>query len=210
MSQGKPIYAGKVMLGPCTKDQYTSPEVISGMNNYLTTMYTRQQSAASIESQESWYEKVRTDDDVHWGIFYEGELCGFTSIHIDNPNHRASTGILIFRKDMWGKGIASNSHIARTWYAATHLGVKIITTQVQSPNTASLKALLRVGYAHVGTLYSTDFRNGNYIHRPQLEWINPMYEKILFPEGTPAVFKQALKNAKKTLTKASKLVKYEE
>jgi RimJ/RimL family protein N-acetyltransferase len=198
-----------VTLKPFTKEEISSHEVIGGMSDHEVTQHTLQQISPTIESQGEWYEKIRTDKNVVcWGIYVDGTLCGVTTIHIDEPFHKGGTGIIIFRKDFWRKGIASTAHIARTWYAVKHLDLKIIITQIHEPNEGSLRALMSVGYAPIGHMYYTEFRNGEYVNRVLLQWVNPNYAKLLFRKGVPKAFVQAQKQAKKTLKKASKLVKY--
>ena len=88
--------------------------------------------------------------------------------------HTATSGIIIVDKNYWGKGVASASHHARTWYAFENLGLHCIKSAVVQGNIASLRALQRCGYTHLYTQRNDVFINGKLHHTDHLECLNPI------------------------------------
>jgi RimJ/RimL family protein N-acetyltransferase len=80
---------------------------------------------------------------------------------------------MIFRKEYWGKGIASSIHKARTWFAFQHLGLHRVKSAVIQGNVGSLKALSRSGYSLVYVERNEQFINGQLRHLDCLECLNP-------------------------------------
>jgi RimJ/RimL family protein N-acetyltransferase len=80
---------------------------------------------------------------------------------------------MIFRKEYWGRGIASHVHKARTWYAFDHLGLHRIKSAVIHGNVASFKALTKSGYVLVHVERNTAFVDGQLRNQDNLECINP-------------------------------------
>lgn len=168
-----------IELAPLTKDimgEFIKP----GMNQLSVSRFLGQHTARVVEDEEEWFEKIRLDQSVLvWGIWIiEGgdrklignsALNGITSDHI----RQATSGSLIFRKEYWGKGIASAAHKARTWYAFHELGLHRIMSAVIQGNHGSLKALQRSGYDLVYVERNTLFTDGRLYHQDNLECLNP-------------------------------------
>lgn len=142
--------------------------------------YLSMSVAPTIEDEQEWYEKTRTDkSSLVWGIWVrDGEgrtLIGSTALtdikrsHI----HQATSGSLIADKAYWGRGIASSIHKARTWYAFQHMGLHRIQSAVLQGNVGSRKALSRSGYELVYTERNEQFIDGALHHLDCLECLNP-------------------------------------
>ncbi|MEO6109684.1 MAG: GNAT family protein [Candidatus Saccharimonadales bacterium] len=170
-----------IELAPLNKE-VMSEFINPGMNQASITRYLASHVAKTIEDEEEWYEKTRKAEDVIvWGIWLiEGEkrtLIGNSALeHIeisDAHMHQAISGSLIFRKELWGRGIASAAHKARTWYAFHEVGMHRITSAVIHGNGGSLKALKRSGYELVYVERNTVFVDGQVRHQDNLECLNP-------------------------------------
>ena len=153
---------------------------IPGMQKLSIGRYLGHTAAYVLEDEEEWFERTRKDDTcIVWGIWLiEGDqrtlignsaLNGITTGHI----RQATSGSLIFREDLWGKGIASATHKARTWYAFHILGLHRVMSAVLHGNGGSLKALLRSGYDLVYVERNTAFINGRMVHQDNLACLNP-------------------------------------
>jgi len=172
----------QVELGPFSKEdlgEFISP----GMNQYSVNRYLAHHTSHTIEDEQEWYEKVRTDKtSMTWGIWVTQSdesklLIGTTALHDINVNdaliHQATSGSMIFRKEYWGKGIASAAHKARTWYGFKHMGLHRIMSAVIQGNVGSLTALTRSGYTLVYVERNTVFVDGAPRHQDNLECLNP-------------------------------------
>lgn len=169
----------QIELAPIAKDDmraFVSP----GMQQGSITRYFARSSAPVLEDEHEWYEKTRTDKtSIVWGIWViDGEnrrLIGTTALNELEGEHirQATSGVLIFDKDYWGKGIASHIHKARTWYAFKHLGLTRIKSGVVQGNEGSRIALERSGYTLVYVERNFKFVEGRMRHVDCLECLNP-------------------------------------
>jgi RimJ/RimL family protein N-acetyltransferase len=93
----------------------------------------------------------------------EGEHVGFTGLHrIDWRHGCAHTGLLIGRKEMWRRGLATDAVRARTRYAFEVLGLRLLLSEALDGNLASVRMLERAGYRQVGRISRRYFKRGAY------------------------------------------------
>ena len=143
-------------LAPFARDELRP--FVEGFARGTVTQYFAEHRAQTLETEQAWYDKTIADkESIVWGIWAkDGEtrrLIGGTSlVSITRKHvHTAISGIIIVDKNYWGKGVASASHHARTWYAFENLGLHCIKSAVVQGNVASLRALQRCGYTHIYT-----------------------------------------------------------
>jgi len=151
-----------------------------GMHQASVGRYLGHHAAFVLEDEQEWFDRTRVDQtSIVWGLWLaEGDartLIGNSALNAITTDHirQATTGSLIFRKDLWGKGIASAAHKARTWYAFHELGLHRIMSAVYQGNEGSLKALTRSGYELVYVERNTAFIEGRLIHQDNLACLNP-------------------------------------
>lgn len=182
----------RIELAPLTKDsvaEFVSLEHDGGLQRHSVSKFLGLAQAPTLEDEHDWYDKAHTDStSLVWGIWLvEGEgrsrtrtLIGNSSLNdIDKDGHtglirQATSGSLIFRKEYWGKGIASAAHKARTWYAFKHLGLHRIKSAVIQANVGSRTALERSGYIFVYTERNEQYGDGQFHHLDNLECLNPL------------------------------------
>ncbi|MDP1710255.1 MAG: GNAT family protein, partial [bacterium] len=143
-----------------------------------------------------------------WGILPDGskEIVGVTTLnHIDSFGS-ATSGIIIWNTEWWGKGVATRAHLARTLFAADYLNRTTIKSAARVKNDGSIKALTRVGYNLIGLEPRTVFRAGEYLDTQLFCWIHPEKVNLLFPEGLPDVYANGIAMAKTALDKARQVV----
>ncbi len=204
--------SGLITLKPFEKEEVANKNVVAMFSDHEVTQYLHIATSPTIQDEEEWWEKIRTDKNGFiWGIYLDdSDLLGNTSLRITSPNHSAETGFMIHNKEFWRKGIASACHVARTSYAVNFLNVKTIISAVLSPNLGSFKALTSVGYFITGHRLACDYINGRFRHLTKLQWINPDYTELILEDGIPPEvenkLKPALKLAKKALERAEKEV----
>jgi RimJ/RimL family protein N-acetyltransferase len=175
-----------IELAPLTKEvmgEFISLEHGGGMQRLEVRRYTSSITAPVLEDEHDWFEKTRqSKDSIVWGIWLIEDdrriLIGNTSLFSFDEGHtkliqQATSGSMIFRKEYWGKGIASSIHKARTWFAFQHLGLHRVKSAVIQGNGGSLKALSRSGYSLVYVERNEQFINGQLRHLDCLECLSP-------------------------------------
>lgn len=174
----------RVELGPFNRDDVA--QYVDGMQRLDVMKYFGGTGTApTISGEQEWYDgTVKRHNEICWGIWVvedgERRLVGATNIknigpHADTQRNmtQAVTGILIANPAYWGKGIASVTHKARTWYAFRQYGLVRLKSAVAQPNVASRSALEKVGYTQVYVERNMLFVDGRYIHYGNLECLNP-------------------------------------
>ena len=169
----------EIELAPIKKTDL--PAFISpGLQQASVSRYLTISMAPTLEDEEEWYEKTRTDKNSRvWGIWVrEGDarkLIGSTALNSItwSPVLQATSGSLIVDQSYWGKGIASSIHKVRTWYAFQHMGLHRIKSAVLHGNVGSSKALDRSGYVLVYTERNEQFIDGSLRHMDCFECLNP-------------------------------------
>jgi RimJ/RimL family protein N-acetyltransferase len=170
-----------IRLAPLSRE--VMPEFIAngGMQSHPVTQYLGRRFAPVLEDEFEYFDRMRKDETaVAWGIYVrvndEWLLIGNTSLedlHHVKGIHRGRSGIVIFRPEWWGKGIAKHAHRARTVYAFDHLNMNVVRSAVFNGNDGSLKALQQVGYVQVALERNEQFLNGEWVDKLDLEMVNP-------------------------------------
>lgn len=195
-----------------------------GLQQQSITRYLAMAWAPTVEDEQDWYEKVRTDKaNLTWGIWIleEGStapgrtLIGTSSLmRIGSNGHAAllrqsETASVIFRKEYWGHGIASTAHKVRAWYAFRQLGLHRLTSYVYQDNSGSRKAIERSGYVLTHTKRNDQFYDGEFHHIDAFECLNPdnlFWDQWWHGETPPESSQQARKTTINALQWAEKNV----
>lgn len=184
-------------------------EYFSSMKTHMNTMGIFGQT---LENELEWYEKTRKDPECcTWAIQPEGsdELVGVTSLHgINSRENTCTSGIIIWRQDWWGKGVASAAHLGRTLFAADFLNRWTIRSSVRTANEASRRALERVGYTIWGTEPVCVLRGGEWLDTHHQIWIHPDHAEKLFNRNVPAIYMAGIELAKVALETARREVTF--
>lgn len=211
-----------------------------GINEPAIAYATNLVYGATDATQEKYFDSIESNkDSVLWGIYPDeirnGEdvlptkLVGMTGLHKTNGRDIWATGFVIAFSQYWGHGIASLSHICRTWYASEFLDANLIQSEVKSGtaetgyegsfeawsksglavygNWASRKALERVGYTCVYTMPAQMFRRGSLQGLWKFLWINPKKVDYLFPKGVSKIYREGLVKAQITIEKGYSMIK---
>jgi len=92
-----------------------------------------------------------------------GEHVGFAGFHrIDYRDGVGTTGTLIGRRDLWGKGLGADVVRTRARYAFDVLGLRLLLSEAMEGNDASIRMLRRNGYREVGRIPRRYFKRGAY------------------------------------------------
>lgn len=196
-----------VILRPFSKEDL--PGLVKGFSSLKVNLYTSQLYAQTLENEEEWYERVRnTKDEVVWAIETEGKTVGVTAISNINVGGSCTTGIIIWKPDFWGKGVATRAHLGRTLFAADYLNRLTISSSIRVDNPASLKAVQKVGYMIVGRHPRTCQRQGRFIDSWSLAWLHPERISILYPEGLPRQYEKGVAKAQEALNLARSVITF--
>lgn len=185
------------------------PSLVKHFDSMKVHMYTMGLFAQTLENEEEWYEKNRKDkDSCVWAIQPDGSdvAVGTTAIHDMTIFGSCISGIIIWDTTWWSKGVATRAHLGRTLFAADYLNRLTIKSSVRADNSASFRALTRVGYHETGLEPRTSFRAGRYLDTKLLCWIHPEKTDLLFPEGVPTVYKEGIEKASIALLRAREVV----
>ncbi len=172
--------------------------------------YTAGPYGRTKEDEDELFEQIRkAPKSVSWVIIPDGQKdpVGYTAIHNITNDGSCSTEIQIMDQKWWGKGIATQAHLIRTWYAVNSLSRNIMSSSLAENNIASRKALESVGYFVTGKKLRNYFAHGVYSDGLQMYWLNPKRINVLFPEGLPREYEQYVEKAKEVLTLAEKNIK---
>lgn len=179
-----------VNLRPFSKEDI--PILAEHFSSMKTHMFTNGLFGQTLENELEWYEKCRMDPNgCTWAIQPEesNEPIGVTSLHdINSRENSCTSGIIIWRQDWWGKGVALAAHLGRTLFAADYLNRYVIRSSVRTANQASYRALLRVGYTVWGTEPVCILRGGKWLETHHLVWLHPERIGVLSPEGLPEMY----------------------
>ncbi len=179
--------------------------LVKGFSDFEVARFTAQMAPKTYDDELEWYEKVRkSTEDVLWIIEVNGKAVGVSGLHhLPQP----VSGIVIWEKDWWGKGVAGRAHLGRIHYADKHLNLATIASEVRTVNTASLKALQRVGYTVWGTKMWNMFRDGKWLSTYEALWLNPRRVEE-FGEELPEMYKEGVRKARIALAEAEKWVSF--
>jgi [ribosomal protein S5]-alanine N-acetyltransferase len=157
---GPDLLGQVVRLGPLLPEHL--PSYCRWFADPEVTAYLLRDHPPTLAEEQEWYDRVsRGDGDVIWAVFAGDQHIGGAGLHqIDWRNRRAISGTLIGERSFWGRGIATDAMRLRTRYAFDQLGLEKLITHVIEGNTASRRALERVGYRTVGIHRHHEFRRG--------------------------------------------------
>lgn len=175
------VHVGEFLieLAPLKREDM-SDFVLYGLQLRSVTQYLSLRVAPTLEDEYEWFEKTRTDrTSLIWGIFditdNKRVVIGTTGVSDIqyHPIAQATSGVVIFRKEYWGKGIATAIHKTRTWYLFEQHGIERIKSAYLGDNIGSWKALEASGYSYVYTERNDKFVSGKMLHKICLECLNP-------------------------------------
>jgi RimJ/RimL family protein N-acetyltransferase len=93
----------------------------------------------------------------------QGEHVGFSGLRsIDWQSRVAVSGSVIGRRDLWGRGLGTDSVMVRNRYAFDVLGLRLLIATVIADNSASLAMLTKAGYLEVGRVPERYWKRGAY------------------------------------------------
>jgi RimJ/RimL family protein N-acetyltransferase len=151
----------------------------SGMQSYHVLGHTSFRRALTEAEAAAYLDRLEADqNETGWAIcVMEGDTdrpIGTTSLEFHNSDpRRAESGIVIYDRSWWSRGVATLAHTARTVYAFNVMGLVAITSGADQNNPGSGRALLNVGYVKTGVNYHAGIMHGQVAHADRFLLVNP-------------------------------------
>lgn len=141
-------------------------EVLASFSHPEVVRFTNIDPLETLAEAKSWIAGARAERDsravLHWGIArrLDDRLVGTCKLfHLEPKHRRAEVGFALGREH-WGQGYASEALTALFDFAFSTLDLHRIEADVDPRNTASLKALERLGFRLEGHLRERYFIGG--------------------------------------------------
>jgi len=160
----------KVRLAPLDRERHLE-NAVRWMNDPEVTAWTLVGDVPLTRlAEEGFFTRQSTDalagtqTDITLAVeTLEGEHIGFSSLHkIDWRQGVASTGTLLGRRDLWGRGYGADAARTRTRYAFDVLGLRLLLSEALADNAGSVGMLRRAGYREVGRIPRRYWKRGAY------------------------------------------------
>lgn len=119
----------------------------------------------SMAEEEKWFEEYRkAGKSKIFAIFSkDGTHIGNIGLHnTDQVNRRATLGIMIGQKDLWGKGHGSDAIRTALRYAFKDLGLHKVSLKVFRNNTRAVSSYEKCGFKKEGVEREQVFKDGKF------------------------------------------------
>jgi RimJ/RimL family protein N-acetyltransferase len=142
---------------PALVPWFNDPEVVRTLARYRPL---------NLQEEEAWLERTQgSEHDLGLGIVCRAtdELIGGTGLHqMDFKNRHAAFGILIGKKENWGKGYGTEATGLLIQYAFDTLNLNRVWLHVYEFNERGIRAYEKVGFRREGVLRQDCYREGRY------------------------------------------------
>jgi len=117
--------------------------------------------------EEKWLEKAYDTSDIRNKTFAletkDGVYLGGIGLHkINWENRNAEAGIIIGKKEYWGKGYGTDAMLALLDFAFNHMNLHRVYLQVYDFNTRGIRSYEKCGFKKEGALRDDRFSRGKY------------------------------------------------
>lgn len=119
----------------------------------------------TLEQAQEYATKSNQGNSIFVGIFLkDGRHIGNIRVHtISEQNKRGELGIMIWNKNEWGKGYATEALEAVVSYAFTYLNLHKVEAEYYSTNTGSKRIFDKAGFVIEGTIRDHFVVDGKYV-----------------------------------------------
>jgi RimJ/RimL family protein N-acetyltransferase len=178
----RPFLIGKKLYLRSIEDSDINEDYITWLNDYEVTRYMETGKYPSTpESIRAFIERFQEKtNDIIFAIIDKksDQHIGNVTLNRINWIHRtADTGLMIGRKEFWGKGYALEAWRLVIDYAFKRLGLRKIIAGVLSDNVASIAVLEKLGFETEGRLRKEYFVEGEYRNAVRLGLLKEEFQK---------------------------------
>lgn len=133
--------------------------------------------------EEKWLEKALDTSDMRNKAFSietkDGVYLGGIGLHkINWENRNAEVGIVIGKKEYWGKGYGTDAMLAILEFAFNHMNLHRVYLEVYDFNTRGIKSYEKCGFKKEGALCDDRFSRGKYHDTIIMGILKEEFEKI--------------------------------
>jgi RimJ/RimL family protein N-acetyltransferase len=133
--------------------------------------------------EEKWLEKAYDTGDMRNKTFAletkDGVYLGGIGLHkINWENRNAEVGIVIGKKEYWGKGYGTDAMLALLDFAFNHMNLHRVYLQVYDFNVRGIRSYEKCGFKKEGALRDDRFSRGKYHDTVIMGILKEEFEKI--------------------------------
>ena len=133
--------------------------------------------------EEKWLEKALDTSDMRNKAFSietkDGVYLGGIGLHkINWENRSAEVGIVIGKKEYWGKGYGTDAMLAILEFAFNHMNLHRVYLEVYDFNVRGIKSYEKCGFKKEGALRDDRYSRGKYHDTIIMGILKEEYEKI--------------------------------
>lgn len=159
------MYQGtRVRLRPLERKHLSS--CVEWLNDPEVTEHLSFSEPISMEGEQKWYENLSRDEStkVYAIETLQGEYIGNLGLHdIDLHNRKTEFGIVIGKKDLWGKGYGTEAVLLALKLAFEGLNLNKVYLRVFTGNKKAQKCYEKAGFKKEGILRQDMFKSGKYL-----------------------------------------------
>lgn len=151
MALSAPIDTERLQIMPFS-EQYLTKEYVNWLNDPEIVRYSDQRfKVHTRETCKHFYESFQNSPHHFWAIVSkEYGYIGTMTAYIDTNHSVADVGILIGKKDCWGRGFGFEAWTAICHYLIRELKIRKITAGTLSVNKGMLSIMQRAGMIEDG------------------------------------------------------------
>jgi RimJ/RimL family protein N-acetyltransferase len=148
------VLGDRVALGPLRRDLI--PLYNRWFNDWAITETLEDTAPERLDDTERWYDRSgRSDprDQVTFTVYDRATMrpIGTTNLHqIDHFHRTALFSIVIGEREVWGRGLGTETARLMLTYAFQRLGVHTVRLTVRSYNERAIRAYTRAGFREIG------------------------------------------------------------
>ena len=143
------ILIKRLLLVPYTDERVTG-EHVAWLKDPEVVRYSEQRHVGHTLNTQKLYVGWTNLNGKLWLIRHNGEDIGSISVRIDKNNKVGNMGILIGRKDIWGRGYATEAWQAVMKYCFTELELRKVECGTMNANIGMRKTAVKSGMAAEG------------------------------------------------------------
>ena len=164
----RPFLVGEKVYLRALEESDISEEFLNWLNDLEVTRYLETgkfpSTPASVQDYLKRFQASTTDLGFAIVDRETEQHIGNVTLNRINWIHRtADTGLMIGRKDFWGKGLAFESWSLMIEYAFNRLSLRKIIAGALVDNVASVKVLKKLGFKEEGVFRQEAFVDGKYL-----------------------------------------------
>jgi len=145
-------------------------ELIKYVNDIEILQYLTLYRPLSLQDELEFIRRVREEmkqnRSFSFAVVDKGanKLIGTIGLHnVDWISRNAELGIVIWKKEYWGRGYGTDAMKLLLYYGFTFLNLHRIWLRVYSFNKRAIRAYEKIGFKMEGTLREHVFKNGRYL-----------------------------------------------